>query len=74
MGVRDVALGAGAGIALLRGADSAPAWLAGAAICDVGDLVATLLARDSLPRNGVIGTAALAGGSAILATLAAARG
>ncbi len=73
VGVRDVALGAGATIALLRDDDSTSAWLAGAAICDLGDIVATLIARDSLPAAGVRGTIALAGGSALLAGLAAAR-
>lgn len=73
VGVRDVALGAGGAIALLRGDDSAPAWLAGAAVCDLGDIAATAIARGSLPAAGVRGTIALAGGSAVLAALAAAR-
>ena len=73
VGVRDVALGAGAAIALLRDDDAASAWLAGAALCDLGDIAATLIARDSLPAAGVRGTVALAGGSALLAGLTAAR-
>jgi hypothetical protein len=73
VGVRDVALGAGAAIALLGDDDSASAWLAGAALCDLGDIAATLIARDALPTAGVRGTIALAGGSAVLAALAAAR-
>ena len=71
VGVRDVALGAGGAISLLAEDDSASAWLAGAALCDLGDVAATLIARDSLPPNGVRGTLALAGASAILASLAA---
>jgi len=74
VGVRDVALGAGAVVALLREDPSAPAWLAGAALCDIGDMIAVLIARDSLPPDGVKGTLALAGGSALLAGIAAARG
>ena len=74
VGVRDVALGAGGALALLAGDDSARGWLGAAALCDGGDLIATLLARDSLPANGVLATAVLAGGSAVLAGLAAARG
>lgn len=73
VGVRDVALGAGAGVALLRDDDSAAAWLAGAALCDLGDIAATLIAKDSLPAAGVGGTVVLASGSAILAALAATR-
>lgn len=73
VGVRDVALGAGAAAALLGNDDSARVWLAGAAACDVGDMIAVLVARDSLPPMGVRGTLALAGVSALLASLAAAR-
>lgn len=73
VGARDVALGAGAGVALLRDDDSAAAWLAGAALCDLGDITATLIAKDSLPAAGVRGTVVLASGSAILAALAATR-
>lgn len=74
VGVRDLALGAAGVVALLRGDDSARAWLGAAAACDVGDMIAVLIARDSLPANGVRGTLALAGGSALVASLAAARG
>jgi uncharacterized protein DUF4267 len=73
VGVRDIALGAGAAIALLTDDDSASGWLAGAAVCDLGDIAATLIAKDSLPAAGFRGTIALAGGSAVLASLAAAR-
>ena len=52
-GVRDVALGAGALLALGRG-DTADAriWLAGHALADATDLVATWLARRRLPKRG----------------------
>lgn len=73
VGVRDLALGVGATAALLGSGDSARSWLVGAALCDVGDMVATLIARESLPPRGVQGTLALAGGSALLAGAAAAR-
>ena len=73
VGVRDVALGVGGAAALLGGGDSTRTWLLGAAACDAGDIVATALARDVLPENGVRGTFALAGVSAALATLVAAR-
>jgi hypothetical protein len=66
VGIRDVALGAGGAAALLSGSDSARAWMLGAAAADFGDLIATLLARDVLPANGVAATAALAGGSTIV--------
>lgn len=71
VGVRDLVLGAGGALSLLHDDDSAAAWLAGAALCDLGDVAATLIARDSLPANGVRGTLALAGGSAVIASLAA---
>ena len=71
VGVRDLAVGAGGALALLHDDDSASGWLAGAALCDLGDVAAMLIARNSLPANGVRGTVALAGASAVLASLAA---
>lgn len=71
VGIRDVAVGAGGAITSLRGDSSASAWLAGAALCDIGDIGAMLAARDSLPENGVRGTVAIAAGSAVVASLAA---
>src|SRR5919199_1843674 len=51
-GVRDVALGAGALRALARGdAAELRAWVAGHAVCDLADLVATWVARDDLPAR-----------------------
>ena len=66
VGVRDVAIGIGGAAALLSGSDSARAWMLAAAAADLGDLVATVLARDVLPANGVAAVGALAGGSAAL--------
>ena len=71
VGIRDVALGAGAAVTSLRGDSTASAWLAGAAVCDLGDIGAMLAARDSLPQSGVRGTIAVAAGSAVVASLAA---
>jgi hypothetical protein len=67
LGARDVALGAGTAEAALR--DRAGTWLAMTVLADLGDVVATVAARDRLPRSGVITTSALAG-SAALAGLA----
>jgi hypothetical protein len=72
VGVRDVAIGVGGAAALMSGSDSARAWMLAAAAADLGDLVATLLARDVLPAQGVAGVGALAGGSAALCAATAA--
>jgi hypothetical protein len=72
VGVRDVAIGVGGAVALMSGSDSARAWMLAAAAADLGDLVATLLARDVLPAQGVAGVGALAGGSAVLCAATAA--
>src|SRR3954447_6102444 len=70
-GVRDVALGAGALRALARGdARELRAWVAGHAVCDLADLVATWVARDDLPKRrarlamAVAGLSTLVGGAA----------
>lgn len=73
VGVRDVVIGAGGAAALVGGHSSTAGWLLAAAGADLGDIVATLLARDVLPANGVAGTAALAGGSAVVCAAAAAQ-
>ena len=73
VGARDVALGAGAARALLAGGESPRWWLLAQAASDTGDLVATLRAREALPTLGWRATAALAGGSALVTALAAAR-
>src|SRR3954470_21688552 len=70
-GVRDVALGAGALRALGRGDErELRAWVAGHAVCDLADLVATWIARDDLPKRRarmamvVAGVSTLVGGAA----------
>jgi hypothetical protein len=65
-GGRDLALGLGVAIALDRGAP-VRGWLEASALADVGDFVATVLARDSIPAGGRLGIAALAAGSAVTA-------
>ena len=72
VGARDVAIGVGGAAALLSGSDSARAWMLAAAAADLGDMVATLLARDVLPANGVAGVGVLAGGSAVACAATAA--
>jgi hypothetical protein len=64
LGVRDLALGAGALVALRRGRD-ARAWIAAGIAGDVADLGSSLAAGDAIPRHGRLGTAALAGSAAI---------
>jgi hypothetical protein len=65
VGGRDVALGAGAVLAVARDRDPRP-WLAGGVVADLSDAAATLAAGERIPRNGRLGTAALAGASAVL--------
>jgi hypothetical protein len=73
LGARDIALGGGAALSLLRGDDDAArVWLATQAFSDLVDLAGTLAARDRLPDSGVKATSALAGGSALIAGGAAA--
>jgi hypothetical protein len=50
LGARDLALGLGVAVALDRG-KPVRGWLEGAALADGGDLAATLLAGDSIPRG-----------------------
>jgi hypothetical protein len=50
-GIRDVALGIGAILAMDRGAPSR-GWMEAGGLADAGDLLATLLAFRSLPRFG----------------------
>jgi len=73
VGIRDVVLGAGGAAALLGGHSATRGWLLAAAVADVGDVVATLLAREVLPANGVRATAALASGSMVVCAAAAAQ-
>src|SRR4051794_41478967 len=72
-GVRDVALGAGALRALARGdARELRAWVAGHAVCDLADLVATWMARDDLPARRGRMAMAVAGASTVVGAVAAA--
>lgn len=73
VGIRDIVIGGGAAIALLGERPAARGWLLAAAGADLGDLAGTLAARGALPDSGVRITAALAGGSAAVSLLAAAR-
>jgi len=67
LGARDVALGAGALVALRARQQRATAvWVAAQAVADAADLGATLFARRRLPRDGVRAAAAIAGGAVLL--------
>jgi hypothetical protein len=71
LGARDLALGLGIAVALDRGAP-VRGWLEGAALADGGDLLATVLARDSIPP-GARRTVALIAGASMVACAALAR-
>jgi hypothetical protein len=72
-GVRDVALGAGALRALVRGDDrELRAWVAGHAVCDLADTVATWAARRRLPKKGRRLALAVGGASTVVGAAAAA--
>ena len=60
---RDVALGAGALLAVRNGGGSD--WFAANALCDAADLAATLALRDALPESSAKATVAIAGGSMV---------
>jgi hypothetical protein len=65
VGARDVALGAGALLALRSGSDEvARAWMAAHAVADSTDFLATLAERDRLPSATVAFALAVAGVSA----------
>jgi hypothetical protein len=64
LGARDLVIGAGLAWAAARSGDPR-LWLAGGVLADTVDGVATVAAGDDIPRNGRVGTAALAGGSAL---------
>ncbi len=63
LGARDIALAAGAVLAVTRGTPSRP-WLALTVASDLVDLAATLAAGDRVPERARKGTVALAGGAA----------
>jgi hypothetical protein len=64
LGVRDLAIGLGAVIALDRGAP-ARGWLEAGALSDVVDLVATLVAGDAIPAGARRAVTVIAAGSAV---------
>jgi hypothetical protein len=64
-GVRDLALGLGVAIALDRGAP-VRGWIEGGVLSDSVDVIATLLAGDSIPPDVRRGALALGAGSAVL--------
>jgi hypothetical protein len=70
-GARDMAIGAGLARALTTGGP-ARGWLLAGAFTDAADLTATLAARHSLPRFGVLSAGALAA-TGVVAGLWAAR-
>ena len=69
-GMRDVAIGTGALIAL-QGGGPVRDWMLAGAAADAADLAATLIAGDDLPWLGRFGVAALAATGATLSLLAA---
>ena len=71
LGARDIALSAGA-LAFAGEGDRARPWLLTAAASDCVDLAATLVAGDALPDRARLGTALLAGGSALVGAALAA--
>jgi hypothetical protein len=64
LGARDLVIGAGLALAAAHGGDPRR-WLAGGVLADTVDGIATLAAGEAIPRNGRLGTAALAGGAAL---------
>lgn len=65
LGARDMSLGLGTLLTLRNGGPNRR-WLEAAILADGVDVAATLLAGKRIPRNGRLGTIALAGGSAVL--------
>lgn len=78
LGGRDLALGLGALLALRRPDSSAVAgrfaagWVAGGALADGADVLATVAAWPALPRWGRLGILGLAGGATAVGVLTAA--
>lgn len=64
-GARDFALGLGVVVALDRGTP-VRGWIEGGALSDSVDVIATMLAGDSIPPDARRGALALAAGSAVL--------
>jgi hypothetical protein len=64
LGARDLAIGLGGAAALRRNTGARP-WLVAGMLADAADLAATLGSRDVVPRSGLVGVSALAGGAAL---------
>lgn len=67
LGFRDIALGAGATAAALRGEPRD--WLAVSMLSDLGDLSATLIGQRHIDQRGVKITAGVAGAGALAAAM-----
>ena len=72
LGGRDIALGLGTVIALDRG-KPVRGWLEGAALADAVDLVACVLARESMSLRAFAASAGLGGASALLGVVLSRR-
>lgn len=72
-GARDIALGAGALIAVRQGAQVERTWVALAAFCDVVDAATTVAHWRRLPSPGRLLVGAAAAGAAVVGAAAAAR-
>lgn len=73
LGGRDISLGLGALLALRHDRPVGPAvsWVAGGALADGVDALATVVSWCALPPGGRVAVTAVAGSAAILGTLAA---
>jgi hypothetical protein len=71
-GIRDVALGGGALLALARSQADARTWVAAHALADAADFAVTWAARERLPERGVRLALTVAGVSTAVAAAAAA--
>ena len=72
LGVREIVLHTAAAVAALRGTPLRP-WLAASIAGDLSDVAWTLAGRRELPRGSAGATALVAGASAALSALVAAR-
>ncbi len=66
VGVRDIVLGLGTVWALGGRKRDVRPWLIGSGVADLADVVSMLRAREALSTPSLVGTLALAGGSAAL--------
>src|SRR5918999_2032018 len=71
LGARDLALGAGALLAMREDPRRARPWFAAHAVADATDLAATVAARDGLPREGYLFALGMAGASTAAALVGA---